>query len=115
MAPDADKVRLRKAVLTTGQHHNAVDSHGEETVERLVTLKGLRGNEVCIDGVIYDITSFDHPGGDTIRVFGGNDATTQYKMIHPYHTSKHLEKMKVVDASLIMCPNTSGTRSLSAK
>lgn len=88
MAPDADKLRLRKNVLS--------DDGGEETMERLVTLKGLRGNEVCIDGLVYDITSFDHPGGETIRVFGGNDATTQYKMIHPHHTSKHLKKMKVV-------------------
>ncbi|KAG7347050.1 fatty acid desaturase [Nitzschia inconspicua] len=95
MAPDADKLRLRKSVLSSGQP--GIDDHGrEETIDRLVTLKSLRGNEVCIDGVIYDITSFDHPGGETIRVFGGNDATIQYKMIHPYHTAKHLEKMKVV-------------------
>ena len=51
---------------------------------------------MVIDGVIYDIHSFTHPGGDSINVFGGNDATTVYKMIHPYHTSKHLEKMKKV-------------------
>jgi cytochrome b involved in lipid metabolism len=89
MAPDADKLQHRKNAATVLLH----DENGfrnstreAETMERLVTLKGLRGNEVCIDGIIYDITSFDHPGGETIRVFGGNDATTQYKMIHPYKT-----------------------------
>lgn len=29
-------------------------------------------------------------------LFGGNDVTVQYKMIHPYHTQHHLEKMKKV-------------------
>mmetsp|Transcript_24824 Transcript_24824/g.43546 ORF Transcript_24824/g.43546 Transcript_24824/m.43546 type:complete len:466 (-) Transcript_24824:56-1453(-) len=95
MAPDAEKIRQRKTVLTTGAEGEGLSSN-EETVERIVTLKGLRGNEVCIDGFVYDITSFDHPGGESINIFGGNDATTQYKMIHPYHTTKHLEKMKVV-------------------
>ena len=31
-----------------------------------------------------------------MEFFGGNDVTIQYKMIHPYHTGKHLEKMKMV-------------------
>ncbi|KAL3924606.1 MAG: hypothetical protein SGILL_000948, partial [Bacillariaceae sp.] len=102
MAPDADKLRLRKPELGVSPDgsnlHGSSDENddGAATVERIATLKGLRGNEVCIDGVIYDITSFEHPGGDSIRLFGGNDVTTQYKMIHPYHTSKHLEKMKAV-------------------
>jgi fatty acid desaturase (delta-4 desaturase) len=62
----------------------------------VTSIKALRPTEVVIDGVIYDITSFEHPGGDSIQIFGGNDATVQYKMIHPYHTKKHLEKMKRV-------------------
>lgn len=90
MAPDADKLRQRVPV-------NALGSHGDEQSEEKVTsIKSLRSNEVVIDGVIYDITSFHHPGGDSIHIFGGNDATVAYKMIHPYHTSKHLEKMKRV-------------------
>jgi fatty acid desaturase (delta-4 desaturase) len=102
MAPDAEhKLRQRhSAHVASANNHDdddSVDVSSPETIERrIVTLKGLRGNEVCIDGIIYDISSFDHPGGDSINVFGGNDATTQYKMIHPYHTTKHLEKMKVV-------------------
>ena len=89
MAPDADKLRQRKQLL--GQ-----ENEDSSTQQRITTLKSLKGNEVAIDGVIYDIHSFHHPGGESINVFGGNDATIQYKMIHPYHTSKHLEKMKKV-------------------
>lgn len=88
MAPDADKLRQRKT-------HEVVDAATKPT-DKVSTLKGLGGTEVVIDGVIYDIADFEHPGGESIKVFGGNDVTVQYKMIHPYHTSKHLEKMKRV-------------------
>jgi len=91
MPPNAD-IRNRKA-------HSLSDKpveHDEATKPRVDTLKNLKGKEVVIDGVIYDLTDFDHPGGDSILLFGGNDVTVQYKMIHPYHTSKHLEKMKEV-------------------
>ena len=89
MAPDADKLRNRK----TGAL-GAVDKDEDDvTQERLSTTKGLGPNEVAIDGVIYDISTFDHPGGESVRIFGGNDVTVTYKMIHPYHTEKHLEKM----------------------
>ena len=88
MAPDADKLRQRKT-------QDAVDVATEPT-DRIATVKGLRGTEIAIDGVIYDIADFQHPGGESILLFGGNDVTVQYKMIHPYHTSKHLEKMKRV-------------------
>jgi fatty acid desaturase (delta-4 desaturase) len=84
MAPDADKLRQRNAPVST---------RDPAETEKISTLKSLQSNEVAIDGVIYDLTSFDHPGGESIFIFGGNDATTQYKMIHPYHSSKHLEKM----------------------
>ena len=94
MPPDADKLRQRRAHVISAELNDSVSA--PETIERIVTLKGLRGEEVCIDGVIYDISSFDHPGGESINIFGGNDVTTQYKMIHPYHTAKHLEKMKAV-------------------
>lgn len=85
MAPDADKLRQRKT--------QEVDPATQAT-EKISTLKGLGSTEVVIDGEIYDIKDFDHPGGESILLFGGNDVTVQYKMIHPYHTSKHLEKMK---------------------
>jgi hypothetical protein len=52
----------------------------------------LRPNEVAIDGIIYDIESFQHvhPGGaDVIMMFGGRDATVAYRMIHPHHPTDH--------------------------
>jgi len=71
----------------------------------------LKASELSIDGVVYDFSAFDHPGGDSISLFGGQDATIQYKMIHPHHNfqsskssnsgsassktaSMHLSKMK---------------------
>jgi fatty acid desaturase (delta-4 desaturase) len=96
MAPDADTLRQRKKEDVT---HDAATQPGD----KITSLKALGGTEVAIDGLIYDIKDFDHPGGESILLFGGNDVTVQYKMIHPYHTSKHLEKMrrvgKVVDYS----------------
>jgi fatty acid desaturase (delta-4 desaturase) len=90
MAPDADKLRQRKT--------QTLDDNDPATkpTDKIATLKGLGGTEVAIDGVIYDIKDFEHPGGESIMLFGGEDVTVQYKMIHPYHTSKHLEKMKRV-------------------
>jgi fatty acid desaturase (delta-4 desaturase) len=92
MAPDAERVRQRRPRLDAA----GIKIFESETIERISTLKGLKSNEICIDGFIFDISSFDHPGGDSILLFGGNDVTNQYKMIHPYHTAKHLEKMKQV-------------------
>ena len=91
MAPNAERLRNRKS------GNDAVQA--DETMSTAVTtrtLDTLKGTEVCIDGVVYDIADFPHPGGESILIFGGNDVTVQYKMIHPYHTSKHLEKMKQV-------------------
>jgi acyl-lipid (7-3)-desaturase (Delta-4 desaturase) len=85
MAPDADKLRHRK-----GYH---VQDEATEPTVRISTIKSLGPTEIVINGAIYDIANFDHPGGESIQLFGGNDCTIQYKMIHPYHTSKHLEKM----------------------
>jgi acyl-lipid (7-3)-desaturase (Delta-4 desaturase) len=95
MPPDADKLRQRtnKTKATT---RGVAASEQSTTSDRLCSLSSLATTEVCIDGVIYDITNFDHPGGESIKIFGGNDVTVQYNMIHPYHTSKHLEKMKRV-------------------
>jgi fatty acid desaturase (delta-4 desaturase) len=93
MAPDADKLRQRRG--------NAESPTQAAVPERICSLANLKSTEVAIDSIIYDLTSFDHPGGDSVHVFGGNDVTVQYRMIHPYHTDKHLEKMrrvgKVVD------------------
>ena len=91
MAPDADKLRQRKA---TAMEDAAAANATQDN--RMATMKSLKPTEICIDGTIYDISNFEHPGGPTIDLFGGNDVTVQYRMIHPYHTSKHLEKMTKV-------------------
>jgi fatty acid desaturase (delta-4 desaturase) len=93
MPPDADKLRHRKI-----DHVATIATNDTTPVaeERIVPLSKLKTTEICIDGVIYDIANFNHPGGETIQLFGGNDVTIQYKMIHAYHTEKHLEKMKRV-------------------
>lgn len=103
MAPDADQLRQRKQqqqqqqlrgddALTSSSNSSFSDDDDNRIIGK--TLEQLRNHEVCIDGVIYDLTSFDHPGGESILIFGGNDVSVQYRMIHPYHTNKHLEKMK---------------------
>lgn len=90
MAPDADKLRQRKG------YADETIAATQTTQQEVRSLQTLKPSEVCIDGVVYDIQDFDHPGGESIHVFGGNDVTATYKMIHPYHTEKHLEKMKRV-------------------
>lgn len=98
MAPNADQTHLRNR-LNGGVKVSASDVNASDVDPATVdvrSLKGLKGTEISIDGVIYDIADFVHPGGESIKFFGGNDVTVQYKMIHPYHTTKHLEKMKMV-------------------
>jgi len=93
MAPDADKIRQRKN-YTVGADDVGADATNTQSATMVVrTMDTLKPNEVCIEGVVYDLNGFDHPGGETIDIFGGNDVTVMYKMIHPYHTGKHLEKM----------------------
>jgi len=92
MAPDADRLRQRHTKVVAEKD----DTSATEPVLRISTLKTVGETEVVIDGGIYDIKDFNHPGGESILLFGGNDVTVQYKMIHPYHTKKHLEKMKRV-------------------
>lgn len=95
MPPNADTSILRNRITKVPGGDSLVDGDAA-TQSSLRSLKGLKGNEVAIDGIIYDVDDFVHPGGNVVKFFGGNDVTVQYKMIHPYHTSKHLEKMKVV-------------------
>ena len=95
MPPNADTSILRNRIANKVNASENIDSDAS-TQSSLRSLKALKGNEVAIDGVIYNIADFVHPGGEVIKFFGGNDVTVQYKMIHPYHTGKHLEKMKMV-------------------
>jgi len=93
MPPNADTVGLRNRIQNIDK--KTVDGD-DDAVMTTTTLKQLRGNEVAIEGVIYDLNGFNHPGGDSIKIFGGNDVTAQYKMMHPHHTAKNLEKMRKV-------------------
>lgn len=89
MAPNAEPNQLRQR-LVNKEEADALDA---ATTSTFTQLKDIKSTDVVIDGVIYDLKSFQHPGGESILLFGGNDVTVQYKMIHPYHTSKHLDKM----------------------
>lgn len=94
MPPNANTSILRNRLNAVAPDASAdADAATQSTLR---SLKGLKGNEVAIDGVVYDISDFVHPGGEVVKFFGGNDVTIQYKMIHPYHTGKHLEKMRAV-------------------
>jgi len=99
MPPNADTSILRNRIATNVKDPTAfLDGNDADaaTQSSLRSIKGLKGTEIAIDGVIYDIADFVHPGGEVIKFFGGNDVTVQYKMIHHHHTGKQLEKMKMV-------------------
>jgi fatty acid desaturase (delta-4 desaturase) len=100
MPPDQDKLRQRNNHRLSTLDDTPLEA---EQDGRSSTIGGIAPNEIVIDGVIYDIQDFDHPGGDTIHIFGGNDVTAHYKMIHPHHSSRQVEKMmrvgKVADYS----------------
>ena len=81
---------LRSRLKTSGNPASVDDASNS------ILTRALKPNEISICGTVYDLTSFPHPGGNVIQFFGGNDVTVQYKMIHPHHTEKHLEKMRAV-------------------
>lgn len=94
MAPNAEtsSIRQRLNIKDPNSDANLLDN----ATQSVIALKDIASTEVVIDKVIYDLKSFKHPGGDSVLLFGGNDVTVQYKMIHPYHTRHHLDKMKRV-------------------
>ena len=97
MPPNANTtLSNRFPIKTKANREDTNNATQDESTVLLRSTKALKGNEVAIDGIIYDIADFIHPGGEVVKFFGGNDVTVQYKMIHPHHTSKHLEKMKMV-------------------
>jgi fatty acid desaturase (delta-4 desaturase) len=104
MAPDAEKVR-RQSRNTSATHTGRTTMEDDEadglepTQSDLAVFQNvndLSGNLIAIDGIVFTLDNFNHPGGEQIKIFGGNDVTVQYKMIHPHHTSKHLNKLTVV-------------------
>lgn len=95
MPPNAN-ISRRSNGLASKATVSTQDLDNDPALQSVRTMKSLKGTEIAIDGVIYDISDFVHPGGEVVKFFGGNDVTVQYRMIHPYHTGKHLEKMKEV-------------------
>lgn len=59
-------------------------------------IKSLAEHEIAIDGIVYTLENFNHPGGDSIKLFGGNDVSVQYRMIHPFHSAGVLKKLTAV-------------------
>lgn len=98
MPPNADQQRIRHRLNGLNQNNDVdLDNQDEGATMDVRSVKELKGHEVAIEGIIYDISDFDHPGGGTINLFGGNDVSVQYRMIHPHHVSdRHLQKMKQV-------------------
>lgn len=94
MPPNADFQGIRNRFPNETKDLNEADN--DNATVSTIPLKSIKGTECVINGTIYDLTSFDHPGGESVLIFGGNDVTVQYKMIHPYHTDHHLKKMKAV-------------------
>ena len=56
----------------------------------------LPDNTIAIDGVVYSLDDWEHPGGNQIRLFGGNDVSVQYRMIHAFHGEDTRKVMPVV-------------------
>ena len=81
MPPNADASILRRRIAENRVKAPAdflasPDLDGDAaTRPALRSIKGLKGNEIAIDGVIYDIADFVHPGGEVVKFFGGNDVT----------------------------------------
>lgn len=94
MAPDAEKIQQQKQ-----KQNEALISSTEVTTVR--SLDSMKSHEICIDGVVYSLLNFDHPGGDQIHLFGGNDVTIQYKMIHPHHSTKGTELSKLTKVGVV--------------
>jgi acyl-lipid (7-3)-desaturase (Delta-4 desaturase) len=101
MPPEAETLRQRRKVVDEDDLIDAATAPTQSSGFRVLkSVSELTGTEVCISGKVYDISTFVHPGGDSIFMFGGNDVSVQYHMIHPYHNMNgsniHLSKMKCV-------------------
>ena len=99
MAPkvDSDSWKEKQANLATAQQDEDAIAEMVATTNDYSYLDEVKQNQVLIDGGIFDLDSFDHPGGDSIKMFGGNDVTVMYRMIHPRHSKNYYaSKMKQV-------------------
>jgi len=51
----------------------------EQNDDRAIQLPELKGHEIAIEGSVFDISEFQHPGGEVVKFFGGNDVSVQYR------------------------------------
>ena len=56
----------------------------------------LPDNVIAIDGIVYSLDGWNHPGGEQIKMFGGNDVSVQYRMIHPNHSNNIVNVAPIV-------------------
>lgn len=70
MPPNANASELRQRSQLLSAKDTADDAATQPT--NLRWLKGLNGTEIVIEGVIYDLNDFHHPGGDVVKFFGEN-------------------------------------------
>lgn len=96
MAPKEESSTLRQRKNQLVGDANNDDAALEQVLKNTKPVSKLSNTEVAIDGFIYDLEGFVHPGGQVVNMFGGNDVTVQYHMIHPRHGSKQVEKMRLV-------------------
>lgn len=64
----------------------------EEVVSKYNGILGTSARvQFTINGQLYDVTGFDHPGGDTLLDVIGTDATTIFYSTHPTRVWRLLE------------------------
>ena len=90
--PDAENVRLQNRNMNLSEEMEGSGAEIESSVSVFKDANDLSGNLTAIHGIVFSLDGFNHPGGEQIELFGGNDVTVQYKMIHLHHTSKQLKK-----------------------
>ena len=59
---------------------NKLNSSASNLVE-YDSLSAIPRDSFVLDGLVYTLNGFEHPGGDIIELFGGTDATVPYRMV----------------------------------
>lgn len=85
---DAELRHRRGGSGGTGDRAEASTTLKHDTEKNV--LAKLDSQHICVDGIVYALGSFpkEHPGGESIAMFGGSDCTVHYRMIHPYVTQE---------------------------
>lgn len=96
MPPHVNGSDLKARWKVLNDDDSSINSCENTRVHFYKTVDDLSENEIAIDGIVYNINGFEHPGGEIIKMFGGNDVSNVYKYNHLYHSPKALEKLKQV-------------------